>query len=795
MGAVTGDIVNLINGVSQQAAALRLPTQGELQENLYSTIVEGLKKRPPLEFLAKILDSVPANAFFHIIHRDGDEKYVVVATPTTLQVFDFNGNERTVTLEGSASAYLAAATNAQSDLRALTVADYTFICNRKVECKMNPNVIEPLRPPEALINITAGNYARSYQITVNGTLVAEYVTPDGSDKTHAAAIATTVIAVELYNDLSLNGLNDGVVWGTGIHQNAIHIRKWNNTDFTISMTDGVNGNASTLSKGVVQKFSDLPLFAPQDFVIEVGNSEGTKLDNYWVKADKGGSDQNSQVVWKECCKPGTTLEIDGDTMPHALVRNEDGSFTLRAMEWDKRKCGDGDTISPDPSFIGRTIEDLVFHRNRLGFLCDEGIVLSRSGSFFDFFRTTATTVLDDDPIDVMSTHVKVSFLYHALPHQDDLLLFSGGTQFRLGGGDTLTPKTVSIRPLTEFNCSKEVRPIANGQSSFFVSDSGTGYSSVYEYFIDKALETADADHINAHAPSYIPAGAYSLVGSPDENVLAMLTRGDPGAIFIYSYYWAKEEKLQSSWSRWSFDDKTILGARYINSDLYVIYTRAGGVYLGVIRMDPAMFDEGFGFQVALDERISSASLPAPVYDPDDNTTTYTLPFPVPQNVRAVVTAGDVLGTEVRIASVDNADLTLRGDRRGLSFFFGRPYESRYRFSTFFPRTPSQAGGSVAKQDGRLQVHHLAVVYDRSAYFTVEVQRDLHQVERHIFNGYRIGTPDSVIGHIPVTSGRLNIPILSRNDRVSIDLVNDSWLPSNFISATWRGRWTQTAREV
>ena len=40
-------IPNLLNGVSQQPANLRFPTQCEIQENAYSSIVEGMGKRPP----------------------------------------------------------------------------------------------------------------------------------------------------------------------------------------------------------------------------------------------------------------------------------------------------------------------------------------------------------------------------------------------------------------------------------------------------------------------------------------------------------------------------------------------------------------------------------------------------------------------------------------------------------------------------------------------------------------------------------------------------------------------------
>ena len=55
MALVSKSIPNLINGVSQQPPALRLPTQGETQENGLSDVVDGLKKRPPTKFLNKLV--------------------------------------------------------------------------------------------------------------------------------------------------------------------------------------------------------------------------------------------------------------------------------------------------------------------------------------------------------------------------------------------------------------------------------------------------------------------------------------------------------------------------------------------------------------------------------------------------------------------------------------------------------------------------------------------------------------------------------------------------------------------
>ena len=54
MALVSKNIPNLINGVSQQPAALRLESQGEVQENGFSDVVEGLKKRPPTKFIRKL---------------------------------------------------------------------------------------------------------------------------------------------------------------------------------------------------------------------------------------------------------------------------------------------------------------------------------------------------------------------------------------------------------------------------------------------------------------------------------------------------------------------------------------------------------------------------------------------------------------------------------------------------------------------------------------------------------------------------------------------------------------------
>ena len=74
MARITGSIPNLFNGVSQQTPALRLPTQGTEQLNLYPSLVQGLVKRPPMEIVNDDIKSTHLSKYgtAHLIDRGSD---------------------------------------------------------------------------------------------------------------------------------------------------------------------------------------------------------------------------------------------------------------------------------------------------------------------------------------------------------------------------------------------------------------------------------------------------------------------------------------------------------------------------------------------------------------------------------------------------------------------------------------------------------------------------------------------------------------------------------------------------
>lgn len=130
MALIGKSIPNLINGVSQQPPEVRLPSQADEQINMLSSVVDGLKRRPSTRHVAKLLEENAAGAFVHVYNRDRFEKYIIVVINGNIRVFDFEGTERTVNKPHGLN-YLASATPAES-IKAVTVADYTFLVNTEV---------------------------------------------------------------------------------------------------------------------------------------------------------------------------------------------------------------------------------------------------------------------------------------------------------------------------------------------------------------------------------------------------------------------------------------------------------------------------------------------------------------------------------------------------------------------------------------------------------------------------------------------------------------------------------------
>ena len=170
-------------------------------------------------------------------------------------------------------------------------------------------------------------------------------------------------------------------------------------------------------------------------VVEVVNSEAEE-DNYYVKFF-GNNDKDGEGTWEECAKPGRLIRLKRSTMPVVLIRTADSNFRLSELDgstytiastqysvpqWDDAIVGD-DVTNPEPSFIGKNINKMLFFRNRFAILADENIVMSRPGDFTNFFAKSAIQLIASDPIDIAASSEYPATLFDGLQTNTGLVLF------------------------------------------------------------------------------------------------------------------------------------------------------------------------------------------------------------------------------------------------------------------------------------------------------------------------------------------------------------------------------------
>ena len=736
MALVTSSIPNLANGVSQQAPSVRLNSQAEEQVNAFSSVISGLRKRPPTQYLATLLTNALANGnyFIHVINRDITERYIVIADNTNIRVFDFNGAEKTVN-KPAGYAYLSSG-NPLSDFKAVTVADHTFVLNKSITATVTAST-STSETSNALVHVKIGNYASVYRVFIDNVQKAAYTT-SATDK---ATLQTDHIASQLFSQLSLNTSG----YSLGLRGSTILISKANGSEFTLRTEDSSGNTALIGIRKTVQNFSDLPARAFDGVIIKVNGDESSDADNYYVKYVSGN---DSQGYWEETVRQTHDTTVTATTLPWKLVREANGTFTFTNNAWEGRTVGDFDS-SPDPSFIGRKINDVFFHRNRLGFISDENVILSRSGDYFKFYPETVTTVLDTDPIDVAVSHTKVSILRHAIPFNETLLLFSDQTQFMLSAGDSLTPATVSINQTTEYESSLQASPIGAGEYVYFATNR-EGYAGVRGFFVQADTSSNVAIDATLNVPRYIKGSATALVTSTNEDMLFMLTDGThtTPTCYVYKYLRRDGQTLQMSWSKWEFPHTNrILNISVIESTAFFLMQRGTSIILEKMQLQENPEVTNSGKMVYMDS-LAAGSSPA----------------------------------------TNQATFTVDGQS-----FVGYPYTMSYTFSTQYKKTNGLGGSQVTDTSGRLQLRNFKLLYKDTGMFDVTTVTNSGQSHSYTFSGPSLGL--LTLGTVAEVTGEFKFPVLSKNDRIAITVNNSTPYPSSFQSAEWKGFYTTKSGRI
>lgn len=773
MSLVASTIPNLVSGVSQQPAPSRLRTSGELMNNAFPSIVAGLMKRPPSQYVAQLSPTITVSdtSGVHMIDRSVDEKYILICGDGDLELYDWTGVKQTVTYPDGKT-YLPT-TDMWRKLRFVTVADTTFILNREkvvaaaaiTDTRTNPATRASVFIKRAVASV-------NYAIYVDGVLAGQFTTSDNTTA-GTALEGTTEIATELATSLVANGYTDAVAFGTtvtfGITSGEV-----------VSVLDQFGGAAMTPYTTTIQAFEDLPPYEQEGRLVKVQGKIESDSSSYWVEYSEG--------IWTETVGYNAKRQFTASTMPHILVKTAPNTFEFRQNAWNPRPVGDADS-NPDPTFVGSTINGIFLFKGRLGLLSEENVILSASASFEDYYLTTALQSLDSDPVDVASATGRVSTLYHAASFSNELVLFSDKQQFRLSSATVLTGATVGITNSTSFPSSIYVAPVTVGSSAYFVAD-GVTNTVARELFIDADRETVNGEDISVQVPSYIPSNVRALTASAAADVFLALSEDEPNALYVYKWYTANLKKIQSAWCKWVFDASvTIVGMGFLDRYLYLVYKVGTDVRIDKLNVAPII-----DVDLLLDHQITQASFTSAVYDGVADATTIVLPYDHPATIEFYRTDADAFAPYEGVTKTNDTTYVVPGDVTGHSIVAGLNYEFRYRFSKQYLKEQNSDGES-AIQDGRLQLRYFSVIYTDTSYFEAHVTPTNGTTYVSIFNGRTLADPDNVTDLIPRDTGEFKFPVFAQNEEVVIDLVNDQPYRCAFGSVEWTANYRQKARRV
>ena len=817
MAVVSRAIPTLLRGISQAADSTKQADHADIQDNANSNPVQGLVKRSGTQFITNLSSSTVGNVHIQTINRDTTERYIAIFSNGNVKVYELDGTEKTVN-KPDGTAYLNTSTP-RTQIKTVTIADFTFVVNTSIQTAMDSS-LSAGNITQAIVFVNQVSDKTTYSVTVDGVTVTD-------DTTGNSTLSTTQVATDLQS-----GLNSGLT-GFTIARNGpvIHIKKNDGSNFSIDGNDTQGNTQLTIVKDSVQRFTDLPTVSPNGYVVEVKGDESTNFDNYYVKfvTNNGGAFEEGQ--WEESVEAGIEFKFNYATMPHVLIRQADGNFrfarvdgdtytlsgvTYTLPKWGERTVGDTDS-APNPSFIGNKINNVFFFRNRLGFLSDDNVILSRVSEFFSFFPETVLSVIDSDPIDVAASHTKVAILKHAVTMGEQLILFSDQTQFVLSSSaDNLTPKTANVLVATEFESSDLAQPVGSGSSIYYLTNKGA-FAGVREYITQQDIAIKDASNITIHVPRLIPSNIFKLAVSTNEDVLVLVGTDNPNKLYINRWLYGDNfQKILNSWATFTLNPaKSIKNIDFIGTDLFMVIEEANGTSLEKLPFEAEFREPNAEFEFHLDHKVTEATTGVSVaYNATNDVTTFTLPYRLNGTMSVigrylganetstyVDTRGNTIalkaGQLVQTTNTSNGStttITANGDYRNSKFIIGEPYTMHYRFSQ---QRMTEGGANNAGEiaSGRLQLHHFYIKFEDTGFFQVEVTPENRDTSTHKFTGRLLGSSSASVGQINLETGTFRVPIMSRADRVDIDVKNDTFLPTQLSSAEYEAMFHMRSRRV
>jgi hypothetical protein len=343
------------------------------------------------------------------------------------------------------------------------------------------------------------------------------------------------------------------------------------------------------------------------------------------------------------------------------------------------------------------------------------------------------------------------------------------------------------------------KPVIGGRSIYAPFDRGSEYSGIQEITPVSTTAGSGDDRIvdvTSHVP-YLIAGDIRAMGwsdMVDTLFIHPFKFSDRDTIYVYRTFWEDtadgREKVVSAWSKWTFPlDVTHIFT--VDHYLYILFFDNDNDLLHLSRIDlrdGIVEADGWDWRLLLDFRMDM--------DHDDivaafagGDTTITLPFMwdndthplwvIDKSDLSVLTPDSIDDTTGEVVFT-GADLTSE------DLLFGLQYDALIHFTSPVVRQ-GRGENSVPLPDGDLYLLFWSVNYAKSGRVRCKVFN--HGKERE----YTV--PISLPKEGGLKDGKFKFPVRAnaRDKTLTIELLNNTPYPSNFINAGWEGNFVHRSR--
>jgi len=494
----------------------------------------------------------------------------------------------------------------------------------------------------------------------------------------------------------------------------------------------------------------------------------------------------TNVTWEECAGVEYTLDLG-----IILGRAEGTNYYLatsaafmnaltgedNAPTYAVNPCGDTDSV-PMPHMVDRIITVLSVFQDRL-IVGSAGVIrVSKSGDYFNFFRSSLLTVLAEDAFEVSSRGREDDELRYPVLYDRDLVIFARDAQYAISGRTPLAATGANLAVISSHKGAAVVPPVAAGSFVFYAKQGEESFS-IHQLQPGQVAESPEAYLVSAQLDRYLKANVIELLQIAKPAMLLARSTGSRNSVYAFNYIdSAGQGRVQDAWHRWDYRFPVVgMATSKDGVVLFSLVNNESGVFI-VADLQP--LTAGLSTDPYLDSRRNYSSL-----------TSGTSLTPTTSNPYARVAFND--DTEWRFigGAITEADNIITQFPEASVLKAGYLIEASVTLTNPFVKDRNDK--SITSGVLTITVINLTLRDSGGCISTIEVPGQDNVIDR--FNGRTLGNLDNLVGIEPITTGQVSIPILQDTRDYNLTIASRDWFPFTITSIDWVGQFFNSTRRV